>query len=201
MVVLVAVALVVTSCGGAAAPTSPASEPGKENVIEFVNDGAMPPLLADTSKSYTAYLETEKGTLVVELFAKDVPRTVSNFVYLAQKGYYNGTTFHRVLPGFMAQGGDPTGTGAGGPGYRFDDEFTAHKHVAGAVSMANSGSNTNGSQFFITYVATPWLDGKHTVFGQLTEGMDVLKKLTPRDPGQNPAFTGDRLISVKIVVK
>jgi peptidyl-prolyl cis-trans isomerase B (cyclophilin B) len=203
MVMLLAVALIATSCGGAAATSSPAatSEPGKENVIEFVNDGSMPPLLADTSKSYTAYLETEKGTLVVELFAKDVPRTVSNFVYLAQKGYYNGTTFHRVIPDFMAQGGDPTGTGAGDPGYRFADEFTAHKHVAGAVSMANSGANTNGSQFFITYVATSWLDGKHTVFGQLIEGMDVLKKLTPRDPGQNPGFTGDRLISVKIVMK
>jgi cyclophilin family peptidyl-prolyl cis-trans isomerase len=200
LVMLVTVALIATSCGGVAPSAAPA-EPGEENVIEFVNDGSMPPLLADTSKKYTAYIETEKGTLVLELFAQDVPRTVSNFVYLANKGFYNNTTFHRVIPGFMAQGGDPTGTGSGGPGYRFADEFTAHKHLAGALSMANAGPDTNGSQFFITYVATPWLDGKHTVFGQLVEGMDVLERLTPRDPSQNPQFPGDRIISVKIAMK
>lgn len=169
--------------------------------MEFKDTGSPPPLLADTSKKYTAHIETEKGTLVLELFAEDVPRTVSNFVHLAEQGYYNGTTFHRVLPGFMAQGGDPTGTGAGGPGYTFEDEFTERCHVAGSLSMANAGPNTNGSQFFITYEATPWLDGKHSVFGQLVEGMDVLKNLTPRDPSRNPQQAGDKVVSVKITVE
>lgn len=157
-----------------------------------------PEMKIDTGKKYTAIIETEKGNLVIELFAKDVPKTVNNFVFLAREGYFNGTTFHRVLPDFMAQGGDPTGTGSGGPGYRFEDEFTSHKHQAGTISMANAGANTNGSQFFITYEATPWLDGKHSVFGQLVEGMDVLKNLTPRDPSQNPQFEGDKVIKVTI---
>ena len=143
-------------------------------------------------------METEKGNLVLELFAKDVPKTVNNFVFLARQGYYDGTTFHRVIPGFMAQGGDPTGTGMGNPGYRFADEFTIHTHVAGALSMANSGPNTNGSQFFICYTPQPGLDGKHTVFGQLIQGMDVLEKITPRDPSQNPQFAGDKIIKVTI---
>jgi cyclophilin family peptidyl-prolyl cis-trans isomerase len=157
-----------------------------------------PEMTIDTSKKYTAVLETEKGNLVIELFAKDVPRTVNNFAFLARQGFYDGTTFHRVIPDFMVQGGDPTGMGSGGPGYRFDDEFTSHAHVTGAVSMANSGVNTNGSQFFITYEPTPWLDRQHTVFGQLVEGMDVLKSLTPRDPSQNPQFEGDKIIRVTI---
>jgi len=131
----------------------------------------------DTSKQYKATIETEKGNLVLELFASDVPTTVNNFVFLAGEGFYNGTTFHRVIPGFMAQGGDPTGTGTGNPGYFFPDEFTEHKHVAGTLSMANSGSNTNGCQFFITYAPQSHLDGKHSVFGQLIEGMDILEKL------------------------
>jgi peptidyl-prolyl cis-trans isomerase B (cyclophilin B) len=135
----------------------------------------------DTSKDYTATIETEKGNLVLELFAADVPVTVNNFVFLARDGYYDNTTFHRVIPGFMAQGGDPTGTGAGGPGYRFADEFTNHTHVTGALSMANAGPNTNGSQFFITYAPQNHLNGKHSVFGQLTDGTDVLKLLKNGD--------------------
>jgi len=135
----------------------------------------------DTSKQYTAIIETEKGNLVVELFAKDVPVTVNNFVFLARDGFYDGCTFHRVIPGFMAQGGDPTGTGRGGPGYKFDDEFTEHTHIAGALSMANSGPNTNGSQFFITFTPQHGLDGKHTVFGQLIEGMDILQAIEQGD--------------------
>jgi cyclophilin family peptidyl-prolyl cis-trans isomerase len=170
-------------------------------MIKFKDTGKMPPMLADTGKKYTATIETEKGNLVLELFAKDVPRTVSNFVYLAMKGYYDGCTFHRVIPDFMAQSGDPTGTGSGSPGYVFADEFTSHKNVAGALSMANSGANTNASQFFITYVATPWLDGVHTVFGQLIEGMDVLKQLTPRDPSKNPQFPGTKIIKITIKVE
>jgi peptidyl-prolyl cis-trans isomerase B (cyclophilin B) len=138
-------------------------------------------MIIDTSKQYTAVIEINKGKLVLELFAKDVPKTVNNFVFLARDGFYDGVTFHRVIPDFMAQGGDPTGTGSGDPGYKFADEFTSHKHVTGAVSMANAGPNTNGSQFFITYAPQPHLDGKHSVFGQLTEGMDVLQKLVNGD--------------------
>lgn len=142
---------------------------------------APPPMTIDASKQYTATIETEKGDLVLELFASDVPITVNNFVFLARDGFYDGTTFHRVIPGFVAQGGDPTGTGAGTPGYRFDDEITEHTHVTGALSMANSGANTNGCQFFITYAPQHHLDGKHSVFGQLIEGMDVLERLEQGD--------------------
>jgi len=157
-----------------------------------------PPMTIDTSKEYTATIETEKGNLVLELFASDVPITVNNFVFLAREGFYDGSTFHRVMPGFMAQGGDPTGTGMGGPGYIFDNEITEHTHVAGALSMANAGADTNGCQFFITYEAKHELDGDYSVFGQLIEGMDVLEKLTPRDPRQNPDFEGDRIIRITI---
>ena len=140
-----------------------------------------PPMSIDTSADYTAIIETEKGDLVCELFAADVPVTVNNFVFLAQEGFYDNTTFHRVIAGFMAQGGDPTATGTGGPGYKFADEFSVHKHGTGALSMANAGSNTNGSQFFITYEPQPHLDGKHSVFGQLVEGMDVLEAIRQGD--------------------
>ena len=140
-----------------------------------------PSMTIDTNKQYTATIETTKGNLVLELFASDVPLTVNNFVFLAREGFYDNTTFHRIIPNFMAQGGDPTGTGTGGPGYKFADEFTEHGHVTGALSMANAGSNTNGSQFFITYAPQPHLDGHHSVFGQLIEGMDVLEKLENGD--------------------
>ena len=142
---------------------------------------APPPMIIDTSKQYTATIETEKGNLVLELFASDVPVTVNNFVFLAREGFYDGLTFHRVISDFMVQGGDPAGNGTGGPGYTFADEFSEHTHVAGALSMANSGSNTNGSQFFITYTPQHHLDGQHSVFGQLTEGMDVLEKIKQGD--------------------
>ena len=140
-----------------------------------------PPMTIDTSKEYTATIETEKGNLVLELFAKDVPLTVNNFVFLASDGFYDNTTFHRVIPDFMAQGGDPTGNGTGGPGYSFADEFTRHTHVTGALSMANSGPHTNGSQFFITYAPQPHLNNHYSVFGQLTDGMDALKQLENGD--------------------
>ncbi len=138
-------------------------------------------------KTY-ATIETEKGNLVLELFASDVPRTVNNFVTLARDGFYDGLTFHRVVPGFVVQGGCPVGDGTGGPGYQFDDEITEHTHVAGALSMANSGPDTNGSQFFITYTPQHHLDGKHSVFGQLIEGTDVLDSLEQ----------GDRIIRITI---
>ena len=172
-ITLVLVALLLASCGGQAPEPSPAPEPKTYS--------APPPMTIDTSKQYTATIETEKGELVLELFASDVPVTVNNFVFLARDGFYNGITFHRVIPGFMAQGGDPTGTGTGTPGYSFADEFTEHTHITGALSMANSGPNTNGCQFFITYTPQPHLDGKHTVFGQLIEGTDVLEKIEQGD--------------------
>lgn len=140
-----------------------------------------PPMIIDTEKQYTATIDTAKGSLILELFAADVPNTVNNFVFLAREGYYDNTTFHRVISDFMAQGGDPTGTGRGGPGYKFADEFTKHKHGTGALSMANAGPNTNGSQFFITYEPQPHLDGHHSVFGQLKYGMAVLKSLVNGD--------------------
>ena len=159
---------------------------------------APPPMVIDVDKQYTATIETEKGSIVLELFAADAPKTVNNFVFLAREGFYDGTTFHRVIPGFMVQGGDPTGTGAGGPGYTFEDEFSQRSHTAGTLSMANSGPNTNGSQFFITYAPQSHLDGKHTVFGQVIEGTDVLADLTPRDPNANPSFEGDTILRIAI---
>lgn len=140
-----------------------------------------PAMTINTSQQYTATIETRKGDIVLELFAKDVPKTVNNFVFLAREGFYDGTTFHRVIPGFMAQGGDPTGTGNGGPGYSFADEFSDHTHGAGALSMANSGPNTNGSQFFITYSSQHSLDNRHSVFGQLTSGVNILESLENGD--------------------
>ena len=159
-----------------------------------------PPMVIDPSNRYLATFETAQGNIVIELSAADAPQTVNNFVFLAREGFYDGTTFHRVLPGFMAQGGDPTGTGRGGPGYTFADEFSPKlRHTGpGVLSMANAGPNTNGSQFFITYAATAFLDDRHAVFGNVIEGMDVALRLTPRDPQQNPASPGDALIRVTI---
>ena len=171
--ILVLATLLLASC----AATS--SEPATTN--EPMNYSTPPPMTIDTGKQYTATIETEKGNLALELYAKDVPVTVNNFVFLAREGFYDNTTFHRVIAGFMAQGGDPTGTGAGGPGYSFADEFTEHTHVTGALSMANSGPNTNGSQFFITYAPQPHLDGMHSVFGRLVDGMDVLEAIEQGD--------------------
>jgi peptidyl-prolyl cis-trans isomerase B (cyclophilin B) len=135
------------------------------------------------AKKYSATLSTSRGEIVVELFAKDAPMTVNNFVFLAREKFYDGTTFHRVIANFMIQGGDPEGSGRGGPGYRFADEFKGnpHKHNVGALSMANAGPGTNGSQFFITHVATPHLDGKHTVFGTVTKGQDVVDAVRQGD--------------------
>jgi cyclophilin family peptidyl-prolyl cis-trans isomerase len=125
-----------------------------------------------------ATIQTNHGPIQVELFPDDAPKTVANFVKLASDGFYEGVVFHRVIPDFMIQGGDPTGTGSGGPGYSFEDEFNDHKVERGALAMANAGPNTNGSQFFIvTTAAAPWLDGKHTVFGRVTEGMDAVDKI------------------------
>jgi cyclophilin family peptidyl-prolyl cis-trans isomerase len=130
----------------------------------------------------TATMHTNHGPIVIELFPDDAPKTVANFEKLAGDGFYNGVIFHRVIPDFMIQGGDPTGTGSGGPGYQFEDEFNDQKVVRGALAMANAGPNTNGSQFFIvTADACPWLDGKHTVFGRVTGGMDVVDTISALD--------------------
>jgi cyclophilin family peptidyl-prolyl cis-trans isomerase len=136
-----------------------------------------------------AIIQTNHGPIQVELFPDDAPKTVDNFVKLANDGFYDRVIFHRVIPDFMIQGGDPTGTGSGGPGYSFEDEFNDNKVERGALAMANAGPNTNGSQFFIvTTEAAPWLDGKHTVFGRVTEGMDVVDKIAeqPRDARDKP---------------
>jgi len=144
---------------------------------------APPAMAIDTTKKYSATFDTTKGTIVCDLFAKEAPKTVNNFIFLARDGFYDGTVFHRVIANFMVQGGDPTASGRGGPGYRFEDETKGnpHKHKVGSLSMANAGPNTNGSQFFITHVVTDWLDGKHTVFGQVTSGQDVVNKIQQGD--------------------
>lgn len=143
-----------------------------------------PAMQIDPAKKYTARMETDNGTMVIELFADKTPVTVNSFVFLAREGFYDGVIFHRVIANFMAQGGDPTGTGRGGPGYRFQDEFhPSLKHdKRGVLSMANAGPNTNGSQFFITHGPTPHLDNRHSVFGQVIEGEDVLMSIPERDP-------------------
>jgi cyclophilin family peptidyl-prolyl cis-trans isomerase len=153
----------------------------------------------DRTKKYTAQFKTDGGDFTIELFADRAPVTVENFVNLARIGYYDNTTFHRVIDGFMAQGGDPTGTGTGGPGYRFKDEFhPSLKHDSpGVLSMANAGPDTNGSQFFITFVPTPHLDGRHSVFGRVTKGFDVVLKIKRRDP-RTEAAPGQRILTIEI---
>jgi peptidyl-prolyl cis-trans isomerase B (cyclophilin B) len=160
------------------------------NWLDMANYSAPPEMTIDPNRSYSATFDTSKGRIVCELYPKDAPKTVNNFVFLAREGFYNGTQFHRVIADFMVQGGDPTGTGRGGPGYEFEDELTNNPrtHKVGSLSMANAGPNTNGSQFFITHIATDWLNGKHTVFGQVITGQDVV----------NAIQQGDTLTSVTI---
>lgn len=175
-----------------------------------------PSMQIETEKSYFATIQTSKGDISVELFDDRAPETVNNFVFLARGGFYDNTTFHRVIPDFMAQAGDPTGSGVGGPGYQFPDEFHPElRHDApGVLSMANKGADTNGSQFFITYHATPWLDAYdssgnlnecerpdvacHSVFGRVIEGMDVVEALTPSDPNANPSVSGDTIHAILV---
>ncbi len=169
-------------------------------VTEKLNRWSSPPeMQIDSSKCYSATFETDVGNFVIELTADKTPITVNNFVFLAREGYYDNTTFHRVIPDFMAQAGDPGGTGTGGPGYNIPDEFDPElRHdVPGILSMANAGPNTGGSQFFITFVPTSWLDGRHSVFGRVTEGMDVVQSIRIRDPQSDPN-PGTSLHSVTI---
>jgi cyclophilin family peptidyl-prolyl cis-trans isomerase len=161
---------------------------------------AAPPMTIDQAKSYTATVKMAKGgEFVIQLFPAKAPITVNSFVFLAREKFFDGVTFHRVLEGFMAQGGDPTGTGSGGPGYKFvneDSDLTFDK--AGVVAMANAGRNTNGSQFFITFGPYPSGNGNYTIFGQVISGMDVVNSLTPRDPTTSPTFQGDVIASITI---
>jgi cyclophilin family peptidyl-prolyl cis-trans isomerase len=162
---------------------------------------AQPPEMAiDPTASYQARIKTDKGDMLIDLFADMVPNTVNNFIFLAREGFYDGVIFHRVIGDFMAQTGDPTGTGRGGPGYRFNDEFhpKLRHNGAGVLSMANAGPNTNGSQFFITHTATPWLDNKHSVFGQVVDGMDVLMSIPARDP-DDPGAPAVKIQTIEII--
>ncbi len=197
-----------------ASAATPAAAPEKIGAKAYAGP---PALMIDPAKKYTARMEMAKGgTIVIELFPKEAPNTVNSFVFLSRDGFYDGVTFHRVLPGFMAQGGDPTGRGTGGPGYKFGSELSPlRRHDGpGVLSMANSGgTNTNGSQFFITFVATPTLDGYdadgnlkscrtrgvscHTVFGKVVEGMEVVNAITPRDPG-SATGPGDAIKTITI---
>ena len=153
---------------------------------------APPAMAIDPKKRYTATIRTSAGVMVAQLFPGDAPKTVNNFVFLAREGFYDGVIFHRVIKGFMIQGGDPTGTGRGGPGYRFEDELPKPgQYEIGSLAMANAGPNTNGSQFFITHIVTDWLDGKHTVFGEVLSGQDVV----------NAVQQGDTLVSVTVEEK
>lgn len=159
---------------------------------------APPPMVIDPAKTYYATIETEKGPIRAVLFARDAPKTVNNFVFLARDGFYDGTTFSRVIKGELAQGGDPVGDGRGGPGYYLEPEASAHQVVAGALVMAQEDGRVSGSQFFIPYRPMPELDGKSTVFGQVVSGLDVLESLTPRDPQANPTYAGDTIRRVII---
>ena len=161
---------------------------------------SAPEMVIDPTKTYHAIFKLEAGDVKIKLFADKAPKTVNNMVFLAREGYYDGTTFHRVIPDFMAQGGDPTGSGMGGPGYKFADEF--HPDLKfdrpGLLAMANAGPGTNGSQFFITFIPTDWLTNKHTIFGEVVEGMDLVHGIRVRDP-QRDRELGDAIFAVEII--
>lgn len=190
-----AAALALAACAPAAQPTQPGPEAGQP-----MQWSTPPEMTIDVNKTYIATIETAKGNIVIELMPKVAPKTVNNFVFLARQGFYDGVTFHRVIKGFMAQGGDPTGTGMGGPGYEFEDEFSPDVTFdgPGILAMANAGPGTNGSQFFITYEATPHLNGKHTIFGKVTSGLEVALALAERDPQDPNAPPGDAITTIKI---
>ncbi len=176
-------------------------EAGDAPTVTAMQYAAPPPMTIDKNKEYYATVKMAKGgEFVIQLYPDKAPITVNSFVFLAREGYFDGTTFHRVLPNFMAQGGDPTGTGGGGPGYQFqneDSDLTFDK--AGVVAMANAGRDTNGSQFFVTYGPQEYLNGDYTIFGQVIEGMEVTTDIRLRDPNQNPTFTGDAIESITIM--
>jgi len=168
-------------------PEIPAPDGSSPKTQRF--DGP-PPMIIDPAKRYSAVLTTSKGEITIALDPNAAPRTVNNFVFLARWHYYDGVGFHRIIPGFMCQGGDPDGTGRGGPGYRFEDELPpAGRYEIGSLAMANAGPNTNGSQFFITVVPTPWLNNKHTIFGEVVSGQDIVRRVAnevPKGAGDRP---------------
>ena len=182
------------------ASRKPAESTGQVGAKQYAS---APPMTIDENKQYTATVVMEKGgEFVIQLYPGKAPITVNSFVFLAREGYFDGTTFHRVLEGFMAQGGDPTGTGSGGPGYEFVNEDSDLKFdKAGVVAMANAGRDTNGSQFFITFGPQEFLNGGYTIFGQVTSGMDVVNNIRLRDPDQIPDYPGDAIKSVTITEK
>jgi cyclophilin family peptidyl-prolyl cis-trans isomerase len=200
LVILVIVIIIASNPGtpaASASQTQPAAQTTKTGPKQWTSAPAM---TIDKNKKYTATVKMARGgSFVIQLYPDKAPITVNSFVFLARQGFFDGVTFHRVLEGFMAQGGDPTGTGTGGPGYRFVNEnsdLTFDK--AGVVAMANAGANTNGSQFFITFGPTPQLNGGYTIFGQVISGMDVVNGITRRDPSKAPTFAGDVMQSVTI---
>jgi cyclophilin family peptidyl-prolyl cis-trans isomerase len=200
---VVVAALVIWSLLPKAQQPEPAPTPAAAGTPKTMKFDAAPPMTIDVNKQYLATVKLAKGgEFVIQLYPDKAPITVNSFVFLARQGYFDGVTFHRVLEGFMAQGGDPTGTGMGGPGYEFqneDSDLTFDK--PGVVAMANAGRDTNGSQFFITFVPTPQLNGDYTIFGQVIEGMDVVDGITRRDPDQNPGFPGDAIQTITIEEK
>lgn len=187
----------------AAVPVQPAGSGAASQLAPEARNGmytAPPEMSIDLSKVYYANIKTEKGDIRVQLFADRTPLTVNNFVFLAREGFYDNTTFHRVLEGFMAQAGDPTGTGSGGPGYQFPDEFVPGLGFdrPNLLAMANSGPGTNGSQFFITFALPDWLNNLHTIFGEVVSGQEVLDQITRRDPSQGASTPGDTLLTIEI---
>ena len=205
VLILILIVLFISSCTAPTGATEDSQEveEGAAAALEPADRNGMyddsPEMTIDPNVEYHAVFKTEKGDMRVKLFAEEAPVTVNNFVFLARDGFYNDTHFHRVLKDFMAQGGDPTNTGAGGPGYQFQDETLASLQFdrAGLLAMANAGPNTNGSQFFITFAETPWLNGNHTIFGEVVDGMDVLFSLSLRDPRAADS-PGDLLKTVEI---
>ena len=197
LIVVAVVWLVVAS----QTPKAQAGNPAP--TVAAMQFNAPPAMSIDVKKQYFATVKMAKGgQFVIQLYPDKAPITVNSFVFLARQGYFNGLTFHRVLEGFMAQGGDPTGTGTGGPGYQFVNEDSNLKFdKAGVVAMANAGRNTNGSQFFITFSPQPGLNGGFTIFGQVISGMDVVNGITRRDPDKQPTFVGDAMASVTITEK
>lgn len=159
---------------------------------------AAPEMAIEDGKEYRAVIHTVQGDITVRLLPEIAPQSVNSFIFLAREGFYDGCTFHRVIPGFVAQGGDPTGTGSGGPGYRYQDELSDRPFVAGSLGVANAGPNTNGSQFYIALAPAPHLTGRYTLFGEVEAGMDVALALTPRDP-QAASTSGDVINSIEIL--
>jgi cyclophilin family peptidyl-prolyl cis-trans isomerase len=204
LVAIIAIIIVVVTSQQPASPTAASSStaalPAASGTKQW---SAAPPMSIDKTKQYTATVKMAKGgEFVIQLYADKAPITVNSFVFLARQKFFDGVTFHRVLENFMAQGGDPTGSGSGGPGYKFVNEDSDLKFdKAGVVAMANAGRNTNGSQFFITFGPATQLNGGYTIFGQVISGMDVVNGIKRRDPTQNPTFLGDAIASVTISEK